>query len=119
MNKIFQLSVILFLLHFSVCSGFDCDKLPKHYSSYQSAVAKIKGTHFKIQESVNTSKSSWIRGASFFSCDGKTGFFILTTDKQDYLYSEVPTEIWKGFKNADSFGSYYDHNIKNRFVFKL
>ena len=119
MNKILQLSVILLFLYFPVCNGGDCDKLPKHYSSYQSAVAKIKGTHFKIQESVNTSKSSWIRGASFFSCDGKTGFFIITSDKQEYLYSGVPKEIWEGFKSADSFGSYYDHNIKNKFVFKL
>ncbi len=119
MNKILQLSLLLFFMHSSICRGIECDQLPKHYSSYQNAVEKIKGTHFKIHETVNTSKSSWVRCASFYSCDGLTGFFILATDKQEYLYSGVPKEIWEGFKNANSFGSYYDLNIKNKFVFKL
>ena len=119
MNKIIQLfSLFLFFL-FSACRGVNCDQLPKHFSSYQDAEEKIKATHFKLEESVNTSKSSWVRGASFYSCDETVGFFILKTDNQDYLYSGVPMEIWEGFKNADSFGSYYDHNIKDKYSFNF
>lgn len=94
-NRVFQLFAVSTFFILSACSGVDCDKLPKHFSSYQDAEAKIKAAHFKVQESVNTSKSSWVRGASFYSYDGITGFFIFKTDKQDYLYSRVPTEIWK------------------------
>jgi len=117
MNKIFLLASFVILL--GSCSGDDCDQLPKSYSSYDDAVKTIKATHFKIQETVNTSKSSWVRGASYYSCGGSSGFFILKTDKQEYLYSGVPVDTWNGFKNAESFGSYFDYNIKHNFSFKL
>lgn len=118
--KLISLSALVFLGAFIIkCYGGNCDQLPKKYSSYNEAVNAIKSTHFKIAETINTSKSSWVRGAAFYSCDGLTGFFILKTDKKEYLYSEVPINIWKEFKNADSFGSYYNSYIKHRFVFKL
>lgn len=117
MNKLALL--VSFLILFVSCSRIDCDELPNSYTSYDEAVKEIKAANFKIQEKVNTSKSSWIRGASFYSCDGNTGFFILQTDSQEYIYSDVPVDIWEGFKSADSFGSYYDYNIKHRFFFKL
>ena len=96
-----------------------CEQLPNHYTNYDEAIQKIKSADFKIKETVNTSKSSWVREASYYSCDGKFGFFIIKTDTQEYLYDGVPLEIWQGFKNSESFGSYYDRNIKNKFIFKL
>lgn len=112
---------IIFPLFFIIvsCSGANCDHLPTRYSSYEEAISLIKSTRFKIEESVNTSKSSWIRGASYYSCDGKLGFFILKTNMKEYLYSNMPLEIWLEFKNAESFGSYYNENIKNNYIFKL
>ncbi len=117
MNKIIALSSFVILL--GSCKDIDCDQLPKSYSNYDDAVKIIKASHFKIQEVVNTSQSSWVRGASYYSCDGNFGFFILKTDKQMYLYADVPVDIWNGFKNAESFGSYYDYNIKHKFSFNL
>jgi hypothetical protein len=119
MTKILNSLLFSSFLFLVACSGNDCDQLPKKFSSYDEAVKTIKAAHFKVEESVNTSKSSWLRGAAFYSCDGATGFFILKTDNQDYLYSGVPSEIWEGFKNAESFGSYYDHNIKHKYSFNL
>ena len=112
------ISILLILFIFSF-KGTDCDKLPQKYSSYDEAIKTIKATHFKVEESVNTSKSSWIRDASYYTCDGVTGFFLLKTDNQYYLYSGVPYEIWLGFKNAESFGSYYNQNIKHNYFFNL
>ena len=119
MNKILQILFITVAIFLGSCSGIDCDQLPKTYSSYDAAIKTIKAAHFKIQETVNTSKSSWVRGASYYSCDGSLGFFILKTDNQEYLYSNVPIDTWNSFKSADSFGSYYDNNIKHKFSFKL
>lgn len=92
-----------------------CDKLPETFQSYSQASKLIKSSKFKISESINTSKSSWIRGASYYSCDGKTGFLIIATDTKDYIHNNVPIEIWEQFKNAESFGSYYSNNIKGRY----
>ncbi len=112
---------LLFILLFPLlsCQGQDCSKLPATFQSYDQAVELVRSSEFKIDETVNTSKSSWIRGAEYYSCDGITGFFILTTDKQDYIYRDMPVEIWEGFKNADSFGSYYNSHIKGKWLMEL
>lgn len=119
MTKIYIGFLIPALIFLFSCGGSSCDQLPNKYSSYDEALETITAANFKIEESVNTSKSSWVKGAAYYSCDGATGFFILQTDNQDYLYSGVPSEIWEGFKNAESFGSYYNHNIKHKFTFNL
>lgn len=117
-----------FLLTLCICSALtifscrtkgSCDKLPTQFSSYDQAVSKIESSDFKIKEEANTSKSSWIRGASFYSCDGNTGFYILQTDKQDYLYTNMPYSVWTEFKNAESLGKFYNENIKHRYIFQL
>ena len=97
------------------CSGQDCNKLPKSFSSYEQAKSLVKSSTFKIKESVNTSKSSWIRGASFYSCDSKKGFLIINTDSKEYIHQNVPIEIWREFKNAGSFGSYYSNYIRGKY----
>ncbi len=115
--KIIIYAFVFFFLSAS-CST-DCDKIPSTFKTYSEAISAIKGATFKLKESVNTDKSSWIRGASYYSCDGELGYFILKTDKNEYLYSMVPIEIWNGFKEASSFGTYYNENIKNNYQFKL
>lgn len=92
-----------------------CNRLPQTFKSYNQALTLIKSSKFKISESVNTSKSSWIRGASYYSCDKITGFLIVVTDEKEYIHKNVPLEIWNQFKNANSFGSYYSQNIKGRY----
>lgn len=101
------------------CSGTDCNKLPATFSSFSEADKQIENSQFAFKDEVNTDKSSWIRGAKYFSCDNQTGFFIMTTDKQDYLYQNLPIDIWTGFKNASSFGQYYNSNIKHRYQLQL
>ncbi len=103
----------------SILSDFDCDDMQSNFTTYDEAKEVIEGTVFRIEETVNTSKSSWVRGASYYSCDGITGFFLILTDSQDYLHSDVPVNVWKGFKNAESFGSYYNKFIKNQYPFTL
>lgn len=92
-----------------------CEKLPDHFSSYQEALNIIKSSQFKISETVNTSKSSWIKAASFYSCDGQTGFFIFKAGAKEYIHRDMPYQIWVSFKRAASFGSYYQLNIKGKY----
>jgi len=117
MNRIFQIIAIALFSLFYNCTGGDCEQLPANYSSYAEAIQTIQSAHFKIAESINTSKSSWIRGASYYSCDGNTGFFIIKTDRGDYIHSNMPIDIWEEFKNAKSYGSYYNQFIKHRYYF--
>ena len=102
-TKIFFAFIVLLAFIFNSCSQkTSCDQLPETYSTYAEAVRQIKSAQFKIKESVNTSKSSWIKNASYYSCNEKIGFFIFETAKKEYLYSDMPYSIWLEFKNAES-----------------
>lgn len=113
-------TILSFLILFSFsCNSQDCSKINTHFTSYQQAISEVENAKFKISESVNTSQSSWIQSAHYYSCDGLTGYFIFKTHDKEYLYQDVPREVWNGFKNAASFGSYYDVNIKHRYQLYL
>lgn len=92
-----------------------CSDLPNSFSSYSQAITTIQNTEFKISESLTTSKSSWIRRADYYSCDGQSGFFIIVTDAKSYIHANMPIALWLHFKQANSFGSFYDHYIKGKY----
>ena len=96
-------------------SNNPCESLPESFSSYEQAQQQVQNAVFKVHESVDTRKSSWIRGLTYYSCDGHVGFFIMKTDSKSYIHENVPIEIWNDLKNADSFGSYYNENIKHNY----
>lgn len=116
-----KISIFALLLQISFvsCSSQDCKQIPSHFNTYEQAISFIKKVTFKYKDVVNTSKSSWLRSASFYSCNGITGYFILRTDNKEYLHTGVPLTLWKQFKNAPSFGSFYDRNIRGRYRFNL
>jgi hypothetical protein len=112
------LSLILSVV-FSNCTHIDCAHMEKQFSSYREAESQILKTSFDLTDRVNTSESSWVRGASYYSCDKRMGYFILKTDSGNYVHKNLPLGVWKGFKKAKSFGSYYDALIKNRYQLDL
>ena len=116
MLRLFSLLLILFTFS---CKSQDCDTLPISFNSYKQATQTIPNTGFNYSDDVNTSQSSWIRTAKYYSCDEAYGFLILVTDKKDYIFQDVPLDIWKGFKNADSFGKYYNNYIRNMYQLKI
>jgi hypothetical protein len=97
----------------------DCNSLQTNFSSYSEAINIIESTKFTLTDNVNTSHSSWIRGATFYSCDENFGYFVIKTDKNVYIHKDLPISIWNNFKNASSLGSYYNNNIKNRYQLNL
>ncbi|MFZ2897072.1 MAG: KTSC domain-containing protein [Saprospiraceae bacterium] len=114
-------SIFLILLPFALsCQSADCENEPVVFSSYEEAINWIRSARFKVSETVQTTNSSWIREASYYSCDGLTGFFIYTTrSSKTYIHATVPAELWKGFVEATSHGSFYDRHIKGRFRFDV
>ncbi|MCM4171605.1 KTSC domain-containing protein [Arenibacter sp. TNZ] len=111
--KLIILSFSLFLLN--SCIGQDCSRIDKTFGTYQNALKIIKSSDFNLIDDCNTSRSSWIYNAEYFSCDGKTGFLIIETKSRTYIHEKVPIEIWNEFKKAESFGKYYNLNLKSRF----
>lgn len=114
----YLLSVLLINLLTS-CSGQKCTEIPNSFNTYADAKQIITSYKFIFKDNANTSKSSWIRSAEYFSCDNKFGYLLFKTDRQEYIHQNVPIEIWKSFKQAASFGEYYNRNIKNRYRLEL
>jgi hypothetical protein len=97
----------------------DCNSIQQSFTSYDQAIRIIKETKFAFTDHLNTTSSSWIRSASYFSCDNVSGYFILYTENSDYLYRDIPKTLWENFKHASSFGTFYHQNIKNNYQYFL
>ncbi|MDC6407142.1 MULTISPECIES: KTSC domain-containing protein [Maribacter] len=120
MTRIFKLSFIISILVIGIsCGGKDCSLIDGSFENYKNALQVIKSSDFEFSDNCNTSKSSWIYDAEYYSCDGKTGYLIIETKSKNYIHSGVPIGMWNEFKKADSFGKYYNRNIKGRFRLTL
>jgi hypothetical protein len=97
----------------------DCNGLPESFTSFQNAVEQVQNSKFLLQEVVDNPRSSWIKGLSYFSCDGQNGFLLMKTSKKTYLHQKVPIDIWRELCASPSLGSYYDKNIKHHFRLQI
>jgi hypothetical protein len=71
----------------------------------------IKGTLFIIE--LNELDSSFISQIVY---DGKTEILsVVLKNENVYNYEKVPLEIFVEFSSSNSFGSFYNENIKNKF----
>ena len=113
------LFTIFFLISLTSCSHKPCEEITENFSSYKEAKNKIENADFNFRDKVNTGKSSWIKQASFYSCNGVQGYFILETKQKSYIFKNLPTSVWKDFKNAASFGAYYSNYIRGKYSLLL
>jgi hypothetical protein len=113
MSKLIYICCSLLIL--TACSKNGCDNLPDQFSSFDEVGRKIETTEFFISEVIRTPESSWIHGASFYSCDGNLGYLKIETDHQNYYHEGVSRQMWDEFKSSDSKGKFYNENIRNNF----
>lgn len=115
------MSHFIFTLIFSLrLYTIDCGSLPDSFISYSVAEAEIKAANWKIKDYVDCSKSSWIREASYYSCDGNIGYFLIKTNAgRSYLHKDVPKILWNQFKGTSSFGTFYNVYYKGKYQMHL
>ena len=63
-------------------------------------------------EYLNTSKSSWVRGAWY---DDNNQYMIIDLDGIKYHYCGMSASIWESFKSANSFGTFYNIYLKGSY----
>jgi hypothetical protein len=119
MKKI--LCFVLLVLVFTSCNNQNCSDINnKTFSSYSEAKQYVQTFDFQLSEEENLQRSSWMKKANYYSCDGLVGYFTYETkNRKNYIYRNVPMEVWQGFKNADSPGAFYNENIKGKFILVL
>lgn len=97
-----------------IFTNLNCDNLPETYKSYQQASRYITNTIFKYKDSTDK-LSSWITEASYYSCDGYTGYFVFRTADRYYIHKDLPLVIWIDYKNSPSLGQYYNETIWGKY----
>jgi len=104
-----KLSLILGLLF--VCS---CTRMPEKFRSKNEALKFIE-TERLSQEVADTSKSSWLRSASYYYNKSGSGYGVFQIRDRRYIHAKLPRKIWDEIKSAQSLGRYYNEHIKGRY----
>jgi hypothetical protein len=111
--------IFIFFLFITSCSKKNCSEINPNFTSYNNAIEVVQNSSFAIEEKVNTD-SSWIDSIEYYSCDEASGYLIVNTKKgKSYIHENVPIQVWNGFKNADSFGRFYNQNIKGNYYLEI
>ena len=112
-----QLVLALIMLLCLSCSAQNCNSINIEQNSYSQAITELRKTEFSISEKVDTD-SSWIDHLEYYSCDEVTGYLVMTTKKEkSYIHKAVPVSLWQKFKATNSFGKFYNSNLKGKFQF--
>ena len=112
------LSFLFVIIFFVPSYNVQASKRP-NFNSYEEAVIWVRANNDLQKDTVNTSKSSWIRAAEYYTDGSGDGFLILNMKGKEYIWEGVPIEKWTGFKNADSFGEYYNQHIRGHYFMEL
>lgn len=96
-------------------SNTNCDSLRLEGLSSDEALEKITGTSFRFHQKFNYSRLSGVQAGQYFSCDGKSGFLLITVERKKSLYSQVPREIWNNLISSGDPDSFYQEKIMSVF----
>ena len=109
-------SIILLFFTSSVNAQLKhCEELPAKFENYNKAIYLIENTKFTFVDAVNTSTSTEIKAAEFFSCNEENGYLFIKLNNKTLVYNKIPIDIWFDLKNSNSFGKYYNENIKEQY----
>ena len=110
---------LIFIFITISCNTKNCNEINSKFTSYDEAIEIVKNSSFAIDEKVDTD-SSWIDSIEYHSCDEKYGYLIINTKKgKSYIHKDVPIQVWNEFKNANSFGKFYNQNIKGNYYLEI
>ncbi len=113
-----KIVVFSFLILIS-CKENNCSEINPNFTSYKYAIEVVQNSSFAIEEKVNTD-SSWIDSIEYYSCDEASGYLVINTKKGgSYIHENMPIHVWNEFKNADSFGKFYNQNIKGNYYLDI
>ncbi|MGI5841250.1 MAG: KTSC domain-containing protein [Patescibacteria group bacterium] len=84
---------------------------PTNYINVQYRNDPVDINHSRW-EKVHTSKSSFVNGVWY---DSQNKYMIINLNGKYYHYCGLPSSAWSSFKQASSFGTYYNSNIKGNY----
>ncbi|UBB90897.1 hypothetical protein J4771_06030 [Candidatus Kaistella beijingensis] len=97
-------------------------QIPNEFNSYIEAKQIVRSADLSIQEEAETdgrSANNWIREAKYYANNKNSGYLIINMKGKDYIFDELPYNVWEKFKNEDDLGKAYHQMIKGKYNLKL
>lgn len=92
-----------------------CDSLQIDLNYPDSAIHSIEKAVFRFDQKFRLSRITGVQGGHFYSCDGISGYLIITIDRSKKLYKDVPRKIWEELIKTSDINLYYRKNIQNQY----
>ena len=131
MKNVFYLKLLLLLFFFSynvqaqvaVGSGYDWRDDPyvkesARVEKINRAVRDINMTYWGYTDYFEEAYSSFIEGGSYYSDRNDLGvstYLVLNMNGNQYIFKNIPYNIWKGLKEASSKGEFYNYYIRGSY----
>lgn len=112
-----KLLILLISLNLLLSCKQTPTEIPATFSNYEHALNTVEKGSFAIDETTDTSESDWITSAHYVSNDGKKGILVLGMKEKEYIFADIPLQVWEDFKNAESKGKFYHTRIKGKYNF--
>lgn len=96
-------------------SKTSCDSLSLEGFSFEESLEKIESTTFRFEQKFRNSRLSGVQAGQFLSCDGKSGFLLLTVDKRKTIHMDVPRTIWDNLIGSSDPDHLYREQIHDKF----
>lgn len=97
-------------------SNTNCHELPEKFDSPSQAMDAVEKSTFRFTQSIKISRYHSPKAAFYYSCDGKTGYMIVTLkDDSRKIYKSIPQEVWDQFANTNDPIGYYASNIEKKY----
>ena len=102
--------------NYHVVSGFTgCDSLDLKGLEKQQSIKILQETRFRYQQEFRLTRPQGLKRGAYYSCDGRKGYLVVTYDDRNYLYSDVPLQVWEKLITSSDPQEYFLKNIKNVF----
>lgn len=88
------------------------NRLVTHVINYVDVKYRNDPVDVSNFEYLNTSRSSWVRGAWY---DAANQYMIINLQGTNYHYCDMPSSAWRSFKSTSSSGNHYNAYIKSSY----
>ncbi len=92
-----------------------CDSLNIGGLPAGEALTAIENTIFRFDQKFKLSRAEGLRAGHFYSCDGISGFLIVTSGQEKVIHKEVPKKVWDEFISTSGLEEFYTKRIQGSY----
>jgi hypothetical protein len=93
----------------------NCDSLHMTELSPLEMISAIENSSFRFDQGFKVSRVTGIRAGHFYSCDGVSGYLILTIGKEKKIFPAIPKILWNEFITSSDLDGFYESKIKTEY----